>query len=52
MKDKGFIFTKDRFEIGAIGIHPKLDHAARGVKAAWNVATLALTNVTDIHDDH
>ena len=51
MEDELFVFTEDFLEIGAVGVDPEFDHAARGVKTAGDVAALALAHVADIDDD-
>ena len=51
MEDELFIFGKDIFEIGAGGIHPEFQHAARAVEAAGDEAcALAFPRVTQIND--
>ena len=52
MEYEPLVLSKHRLEIGAVRIHPKLKHPARGVQASRDVPTLAFANITDVHNDH
>src|SRR5262249_2637868 len=47
------IFLKDRLGIGALGIDPEFQHAARAMKRAGNASlTLDLARVAQVNDHH
>lgn len=51
MQYECLILTEDLLEVGAIGIHPELDHASGCMKAAGDIpAAFALAGVTNINN--
>src|SRR5580692_3743040 len=52
MKDEFLVLLKDRLGIGAGGIDPEFEHAARAGKRAWNLAiALEFARIANI-DNH
>src|ERR1700728_4964332 len=50
---KALILGKNRLVIGALGIDPEFEHAARAMKGAGHAAfALELANVADIDEGH
>ncbi len=48
-----FVLTENFFEIGAFGIDPKLDHAARCVNACrYETGPLPFADIPDIDNDN
>ena len=53
MEQETLGFAEHRLEIGAFGVHPELDHAARRVKAAGDVAAARpFPRIADVDDYH